>query len=263
MSTMRGGEEAGSRKVRKIVGMSKRNDDGDEDDDADEDEDEGVDGRVVGEKDMDEEEEERKDDEDDEDEDEDEEDEEEDIMWRKEKALKMTKPALIDECVQLRNSVKRAHDAVLNEVKNREKVQRDYELLSRKVSTLEREIAGQQARSSSSSSFGTTSVVVDGVSVTERRQVVVVEQQDYSSEQKLQLGKFIRDKVFRTYKVTNKQSFEDKKIAIMCHGQLDRQMQEASAVAVYGEALMKLVQTELGQKRNKVNNKLLEKWAGK
>jgi hypothetical protein len=187
--------------------------------------------------------------------------EDEESIWRQNKALKMTKPALIDECIKLRLIVKKAEEARQNEERNRVTVQNDYEMLNRKVVTLERHIAEQRERAESSSSLESSGSIEATFGVVEARQVVAMAQ-EFTEVQRLQLGKFIRDKVFRKYKVTNKNSFANGDIQRMCHDQLDRGMREEKALAAYHDALIKLVQTELCQKRNKVNVKLLEKWAG-
>ncbi len=86
--------------------------------------------------------------------------------------------------------------------------------------------------------------------------------QSYSSTTKTFLGKLIRHQVFKKYKVTNKRTFESGEIQRMCHSQLGLAYMKPDVMLAYRDRFIKMVNYELGQKRNQVNEKLLKKWKG-
>jgi hypothetical protein len=91
---------------------------------------------------------------------------------------------------------------------------------------------------------------------------VVAASKEFSAGNKVILGKFIRDRLYKRYKVTNRLSFGSGDIQRQCHSVMSNEFHCEEAMAVYRDSLVCLVQNELGQKRNQVNGRLLEKWTG-
>jgi hypothetical protein len=98
--------------------------------------------------------------------------------------------------------------------------------------------------------------------VTGDRQVVAAAN-DYEDGKKIVLGKLIRDTIFSRHKVTTKRSYEDGEIQLICHTELGVSWLDDTVMAAYQVSLVRMVQTELAQRRNQVNLRLLEAWARK
>jgi hypothetical protein len=93
--------------------------------------------------------------------------------------------------------------------------------------------------------------------------MVVESKKEYTSGQRIHLGKYIRTEVFKKWKVTNKKSFEDNTLILQCHKVLGHGMEKDDNVNAYKDGFIKFVNTELGQKRSQVNGVLLKRWKGK
>jgi hypothetical protein len=69
--------------------------------------------------------------------------------------------------------------------------------------------------------------------------------------------------LFKKYKVTNKKSFESGEIQKHCHAQLGPLYLEDDEMFANKESFLKVVNYELGQKRNPVNKGSMDAWTGK
>ena len=93
--------------------------------------------------------------------------------------------------------------------------------------------------------------------------VQVFAKKEYTPGQRIHLGKYIRNEIFKKWKVTNRKSFDDGVIMSQCHRFLGHDMEKEENSIAYLDCFIKFVNTELGQKRSQVNGSLLRKWRGK
>lgn len=139
-----------------------------------------------------------------------------------------------------------------NEKKNVERLSAELERLRQCVEEM-KEKENSDVRSNSFSAVST---------ISSSRCDVLALAEEYNAGQKVHLGKFIRHQIFKTDKVTNKRSFEDGSLQKMCHRMMGHRFESNEMLAAYKESFMKLVNSELGQKRSQVNQALLKRWKG-
>jgi hypothetical protein len=172
------------------------------------------------------------------------------------KLKQMNREGLIQECEELRKTVKRVLSQVENEKGTVTKMQEQCAIAESQLAVLKEKVLQSSVGDGSAGSDLTIQTFAT------RKEVVAVAQ-DFNDDNKLVLGRVIRERVFRKHKITTKRSFENGEIQLMCHSQLGVAFLTEEMKAAHRENLVKLVNFELGQKRTKVNKKLLVEWAGK
>ena len=87
--------------------------------------------------------------------------------------------------------------------------------------------------------------------------------QSFTGHARAQMGKLIRNKVFKKHKITNKRSFENGEIQRFCQGHLGKGYLAPDMMLAFRDSFIQIANYELGQKRSIVNAALLKKWKGK
>jgi hypothetical protein len=91
---------------------------------------------------------------------------------------------------------------------------------------------------------------------------VTARELSYDKTTKKFLASVVREKIFKRHKMTTPRSFENGEIQRTLHKELGPGWMEEDVLAAYRNALVKLVNYELTQRRNHVQKTILKAWQG-